>query len=91
MPGWVASRGRRPIRTGHWRSAKDLGGAPDRLVLPHPRMGDRGFVLAPLAEIAPGWRHPLTAEPVSRMLAALGPDALSGMTPLPPGGGLSRP
>lgn len=65
--------------------------APDRLVLPHPRMGDRGFVLAPLAEIAPGWRHPLTAEPVSRMLAALGPDALSGMTPLPPGGGLSRP
>ena len=65
--------------------------APDRLILPHPRMGDRGFVLAPLAEIAPGWRHPLTGEPVSRMLAALGPDALSGMTPLPPGGGLSRP
>lgn len=64
--------------------------APDRLILPHPRMGDRGFVLAPLAEIAPGWRHPLTGEPVSRMLAALGPDALSGMTPLPPGGGVSR-
>lgn len=65
--------------------------APDRLILPHPRMQDRGFVLAPLAEIATGWRHPLTGEAVSRMLAALGPGVLSGMTPLPPGGGLSWP
>lgn len=65
--------------------------APDRLILPHPRMQDRGFVLGPLAEIAPGWRHPLTGASVSRMLAALGPDALSGMTPLPLGGGMSQP
>jgi 2-amino-4-hydroxy-6-hydroxymethyldihydropteridine diphosphokinase len=64
--------------------------APDRLILPHPRMGDRGFVLAPLFEIAPGWRHPLTGKPVSRMLAELGPDALEGMTPLAPGSGLAN-
>lgn len=64
--------------------------APDRLVLPHPRMQDRGFVLGPLAEIAPEWRHPLTGRPVSRMLAELGPDALSGMTPLAPGSGLAK-
>lgn len=57
--------------------------APDRLILPHPRMQDRGFVLAPLAEIAPGWRHPLTGLSVSEMLAGLDPAALSGMTPLP--------
>ena len=57
--------------------------APDRLILPHPRMQDRGFVLAPLVEIAPGWRHPLTGLSVSRMLADLDPAALSGMTPLP--------
>lgn len=56
---------------------------PDRLILPHPRMQDRAFVLAPLAEIAPGWRHPLTGLSVSQMLAALGPGALSGMAPLP--------
>ena len=64
--------------------------APDRLILPHPRMGDRGFVLAPLSEIAPGWRHPLTGKPVSQMLAELGPDALAGMTPLAPGSGLAK-
>lgn len=61
---------------------------PGALILPHPRLQDRGFVLAPLAEIAPGWRHPLTGKPVSRMLAELGPDGLSGMTPLAPGSGV---
>ena len=56
--------------------------APDRLILPHPRMQDRAFVLAPLAEIAPDWRHPLTGLSVAAMLEALGPRALDGMTPV---------
>ena len=30
-----------------------------RLTLPHPRMAQRAFVLAPLCDVAPGWRHPL--------------------------------
>src|SRR3954454_21957939 len=34
---------------------------PD-LVLPHPRMHERAFVLAPLADVAPGWRHPVLGE-----------------------------
>ena len=58
--------------------------APDRLILPHPRIQDRGFVLAPLAEIAPGWRHPLTGRSVAAMLAGLGPGGLAGMQPLSP-------
>ena len=45
--------------------------APDRLILPHPRMGERAFVLIPLAHVAAGWRHPLTGRSVAAMAAAL--------------------
>ncbi|HMF79454.1 MAG TPA: 2-amino-4-hydroxy-6-hydroxymethyldihydropteridine diphosphokinase [Bryobacteraceae bacterium] len=40
-----------------------------RLVVPHPRMLERRFVLEPLLEIAPGLRHPATKEPFSKYLS----------------------
>lgn len=38
-------------------------------VLPHPRMDARAFVLRPLKDVAPDWRHPVTGESVEALLA----------------------
>ncbi|MEQ1491175.1 MAG: 2-amino-4-hydroxy-6-hydroxymethyldihydropteridine diphosphokinase [Terricaulis sp.] len=46
----------------------------DGILLPHPRMHERAFVLAPMAEIAPNWRHPGTGRTAAEMLAALPAD-----------------
>jgi 2-amino-4-hydroxy-6-hydroxymethyldihydropteridine diphosphokinase len=44
---------------------------PDQLILPHPRLQDRAFVLIPLADVAPDWVHPATGLTVRQMLQAL--------------------
>jgi 2-amino-4-hydroxy-6-hydroxymethyldihydropteridine diphosphokinase len=41
------------------------------LVLPHPRLADRAFVLAPLCDIAPDWVHPVTGQSARDLFAAL--------------------
>jgi 2-amino-4-hydroxy-6-hydroxymethyldihydropteridine diphosphokinase len=46
------------------------------LILPHPRLQDRAFVLVPLADVAPDWVHPRTGLSVRQMLAAL-PQAIA--------------
>lgn len=55
---------------------------PDDLILPHPRLQDRAFVLVPLAEVAPDWRHPLLNLTVLQMMAALPAADLAEMRPL---------
>ena len=39
---------------------------------PHPGIGGRAFVLGPIAEIAPGWRHPATGKSATEMRAESG-------------------
>ena len=47
------------------------------LILPHPRAADRRFVMGPLAEIAPGWVHPVNNRTAADLFAtaAVGRDA----------------
>lgn len=56
--------------------------APDRLILPHPRMHERAFVLVPLAEIAPAWRHPILDRTARELRDALPAEDLAALTPL---------
>jgi 2-amino-4-hydroxy-6-hydroxymethyldihydropteridine diphosphokinase len=49
-------------------------GGPGRAILPHPRMTGRAFVLRPLADLAPDWRHPVTGQPIQELLAELPAD-----------------
>lgn len=49
--------------------------APDRLILPHPRIQDRAFVLVPLCDIAPDWQHPVLGQSARALCKRL-PQAL---------------
>jgi 2-amino-4-hydroxy-6-hydroxymethyldihydropteridine diphosphokinase len=50
------------------RAADDKGPA---LRLPHPRLSHRAFVLLPLLEIAPSWRHPESGRHIDDLITAL--------------------
>ena len=69
----------------HWRNlapAEQSQIAPDCLILPHPRLQDRAFVLVPMADVAPDWRHPRLGQTVLEMLSRLQSAEIAAVTPL---------
>jgi 2-amino-4-hydroxy-6-hydroxymethyldihydropteridine diphosphokinase len=61
-------------------------------ILPHPRLAERGFVLRPLADVMPAWRHPVSGRSVGELLAALPFDpGLRPIGPAKPPGPVVRP
>ena len=48
--------------------------APPELIVPHPRMHLRAFVLYPLQEIAPNWVHPKRGQNIAEMIENLPPE-----------------
>jgi dihydropteroate synthase len=59
----------------------DIINTPD-LVIPHPRMHERAFVLKPLRDVAPDWVHPHLKKPVNALIAALPPREWFAQKPL---------
>lgn len=59
---------------------------PDQLILPHPRLAERGFVLVPLGDVAPEWVDPATGQSVAQMLAAIPAEVLAEISPVPEAG-----
>ena len=51
--------------------------APGQMIVPHPRLAERAFVLVPLSDVAPDWRHPVSGLSVSQMLDLLPRDSIS--------------
>jgi len=68
----------------------DMGGlvrrGPDP-VLPHPRAHERGFVLWPLRDVAPGWVHPNLHRTVDALIQALPPQLVRAAPPIMAGEG----
>ncbi|MEM6488974.1 MAG: 2-amino-4-hydroxy-6-hydroxymethyldihydropteridine diphosphokinase [Pseudomonadota bacterium] len=56
--------------------------APEGLILPHPRLHERAFVLVPLADVAPNWVHPALGRTVAEMVAALPAAARAEIQPI---------
>lgn len=56
--------------------------APGQLILPHPRIQDRAFVLVPLSDIAPDWVHPATGERICDLLDGLPKGDIDALSPM---------
>lgn len=75
-----------PQTHARWRNLaleEQMEQVPQELILPHPRLHERAFVLVPLADVAPDWVHPVLGTTVLQMRDALDSADLAAVRPLP--------
>ena len=64
-------------------AGRRAGGERGRLILPHPELHARAFVLVPLLEVAPAWRHPVLGATAKTLLSPPGAGRPCGRAPSP--------
>ena len=70
---------------GHWRDLpadQQIARTPEQLILPHPRIQHRAFVLVPPCDLAPQWRHPILGRTIAELAAILPQAARNEVVPL---------
>lgn len=55
---------------------------PETLILPHPRLHERSFVIVPLQDVAPSWKHPVLRLKVDEMFRNLPEAERAGVVPV---------
>jgi len=74
-----------PETQTHWRNLAPEDQqvmAPPDIILPHPRMQDRTFVLVPLRDVAPDWVHPILGRSIRQICADMPDAAMAGVARL---------
>lgn len=69
----------------HWVNLpleRQMEDAPSDMILPHPRLQDRGFVLIPLCDVWPEWKHPVSGKTAQMLCDALPISETKGIKPL---------
>lgn len=72
-------------RYEHWRDLPlqaQASQAPEQMIVPHPRLQDRAFVLVPMADVAADWLHPVLQQTTRQMLDELPADEVVQIKPL---------
>ena len=68
-----------------WRNlslSTQMERAPEEIILPHPRITDRAFVLLPMRDVVPDWVHPVTGQSLETLISALPEGACDGIRPI---------